>query len=487
MNTTSRSEPKVPSGLPETQVQTNWRYLIPICLVATLGGLLFGYDTGVISGAIEPLTAKFGLSDFMKGWASGCVLIGCATGVLLVGPLSDRFGRKLAMTLAALMFFLSAIGTSVPPDIWTFIVFRFIGGIGIGIASISTPMYIAEITPAHIRGRMVAVNQIAIVGGIAATSFVNYAIAHSKGNPELPEVQAWLTQTGWRWMFASGIAPSVVFGLLLLAIPESPRWLIERRRDDEAKAILTKVAGSGFAEVEFNAIRAGLAQEQGTWAELFSRTFRVPLLLGIALAILQQITGINVFMYFGATIFKGLSASTGVDSGLLQQIIINGAGVFFTLIAIATVDHWGRKPLMLLGATGMGLSLLAMGILAQRMTDPSAASGAMLLFIVLYIACFGLSVGPVVWVILAEIYPTAIRGRALGLATFFLWLADYVVTQTFPMMDAKDSWFVAKFNHAFPFYIYAAFCLVLVLLVWRLVPETKGRSLEEIEQSWRRK
>ena len=438
-------------------------------------------------GAIEPLTARFGLSDFMKGWASGCVLIGCAAGVLLVGPVSDRFGRKPAMLLAALMFLLSAIGTSVPPDIGTFILFRFLGGVGIGIASISTPMYIAEITPARIRGRMIAVNQIAIVGGIAATSFINYAIAHSRGDPASPAVQAWLTQTGWRWMFASGIAPALVFGLLLLPIPESPRWLAERGRSDQAKGILARVAGSPFAETEFASIRAALALEKGTWAELFSPALRLPLLLGIALAILQQITGINVFLYFGATIFKGLSASTGVDAGLLQQIIINGAGVLFTVIAIAGVDHWGRKPLMLVGATGMGLSLVLMGLLAQRMTDPSAASHAMLGCILLYIGCFGLSVGPVTWVILAEIYPTAIRGRALGLATFFLWLADYAVTQTFPLMDAKDSWLVKTFNHAFPFYIYAACCVLLVLIVWRAVPETKGRSLEEIEQFWRPK
>jgi MFS family permease len=185
------------------------------------------------------------------------------------------------------------------------------------------------------------------------------------------------------------------------------------------------------------------------------------------LAILQQVTGINVFMYFGATIFKTLSASTGVDAGLLQQIIINGAGVLFTLIAIAAVDKWGRKPLMLIGAAGMGISLVAMGVMAQTLTDPAAASGWMLFFIVLYIGCFGLSVGPVTWVILAEIFPTAVRGRALGLATFFLWTADYVVTQTFPMMDAKGSWFVAHFNHAFPFYTYAVFCVAMVLVVWR--------------------
>ncbi len=465
------------SAAPPPPVAVNLRYLVPICLVATLGGLLFGYDTGVISGAIEPLTARFGLSDFMKGWASGCVLIGCATGVLLVGPLSDRFGRKPALFLAAFMFLASAIGTALPADIATFIVFRFLGGVGIGIASISTPMYIAEITPAHLRGRMVAVNQIAIVGGIAATSFVNYFIAQCGD-------QAWLIATGWRWMFATGIAPSVLFGVLLVPIPESPRWLIERKREDEAKATLDKVGGLQFAAVEFASIKTALSGEKGTWGELFSPQLRLPLLIGIALAVLQQVTGINVFMYFGATIFKNLSASTGVDAGLLQQVIINGAGVLFTVIAIATVDHWGRRPLMLLGTAGMGLSLLAMGVMAQTLTDPGAASGWMLLFIVVYIAAFGLSVGPVTWVILSEIFPTAVRGRALGLATFFLWTADYIVTQTFPIMDAKGSWFVQHFNHAFPFYTYAVFCVVLIVVVWRFVPETKGRSLEEIERSW---
>jgi len=459
--------------------EVNLRYLVPICLVATVGGLLFGFDTGVISGAIEPLTARFGLGNFMKGWVSGCVLTGCAAGVLLVGPLSDRFGRKPALFLAALMFIASAVGTSLAPQIWVFIGFRFIGGLGIGIASISTPMYIAEITPAHIRGRMVAANQIAVVGGITATSFVNYFVAQGRD-------QQWLIDTGWRWMFATGLAPSLVFCLLLVPIPESPRWLIEMKREDAAKAILAKVGGAAFAQAESSSIRAAISEEQGTWGSLFSRQLRRPLLMGVALAVLQQVTGINVFMYFGATIFRSLSASTGVDAGLLQQVIINGAGILFTVVAISTVDRWGRRPLMLLGATGMGLSLLVMGAMAQRMADPGSGSGWMLLFIVLYIAAFGLSVGPVTWVILAEIFPTAVRGRALGLATFFLWVADYAVTQTFPIMDAKGQWFVRNFNHAFPFYLYAAFCAVLVLVVWRFVPETKGRTLEQIEQGWSR-
>ena len=309
----------MPINAPPPTVQVNWRYVIPICLVATLAGFLFGFDTGVISGAIEPLTAKFHLTDFMKGWASGCVLIGCAVGVLIVGPLSDRFGRKMAMLLDSIIFLIAAIGTSIPNDIWTFIGFRFLGGVGIGIASISTPMYIAEITPASIRGRMVALNQIAIVGGIATIAFINYFIAQ-QGD------QAWLINTGWRWMFAAGIVPSVLFVLLRLFMPESPRWLIEKKRENEALNILTKVAGADFAKSEAANIKAALAEEKGTWGELFSAKLRKPLLVGIALAILQQVTGINVFMYFGATIFKSMSASTGVDAGLLQQLIINGSG-----------------------------------------------------------------------------------------------------------------------------------------------------------------
>ncbi len=473
--------PAIATGAPQRQesTDTNLGYLLPVCLVATLGGLLFGYDTGVISGAIEFLTAHFQLSVVMKGWASGCVLLGCAAGVLIVGPVSDRFGRKKALALAAGLFLASAVGTALPRDVWTFILFRFLGGLGIGIASMSTPMYIAEIAPAHLRGRLVSVNQIAIVGGILTVYFVNYFIARSGG-------QAWNENAGWRWMFASGIAPSLAFALLLLRIPESPRWLVEQGKFREAENILSRVAGGPYAAVELATIREGLAAESGKWSELFSSTLRRPLLVGILLAILQQVTGINVFLYFGTTIFKTMSASTGVDAGMLQQIVVGGASALSTVVAIATVDWWGRKPLMFVGATGMGLSLLAMGVMAQQLSSPGEASRWMLGFIICYVVCFGLSVGPVTWVILSEIYPTAVRGRALGVATFFLWVADYAVTQTFPVLDAADSWFVRRFHHAFPFYVYAGFCLVLILVLWRLVPETKGRSLEEIEQSWSR-
>ncbi len=466
-----------PPPVPARRSRTNLGYLMPICFVATLGGLLFGYDTGVISGAIEFLTARFALNVAMKGWVSGCVLIGCATGVLLVGPLSDRFGRKKALLLAATLFLTSALGTALPNDIWTFILFRYLGGVGIGIASMSTPMYIAEIAPAHLRGRLVSINQIAIVGGILTVYFVNYFIARS-GNQE------WNQSVGWRWMFASGALPSLLFALLLLRIPESPRWLVEAGRAAEAEAILTKVGGAEHAAEELAGIRQALAAETGRWAELLSPRLRRPLVIGVVLAILQQVTGINVFLYFGTTIFKNMSASTGVDAGMLQQIIVGGASALSTVVAIATVDWWGRKPLMFVGAAGMGASLLVMGFMAQHAARPEAVAQGMLLFIMLYVVCFGLSVGPVTWVILSEIYPTAIRGRAVGLATFFLWMADYLVTQTFPMLDAPDSFLVRQFHHAFPFYIYAFFCFVLLAVLRSWVPETKGKSLEEIERHW---
>ncbi len=458
-------------------IRTNLAYLLPICLVATLGGLLFGYDTGVISGAIEFLTARFHLDDVMKGWASGCVLLGCAGGVLLAGPLTDRFGRKRALLCAALLFLVSAIGTAVPSDIWTFIVFRVLGGFGIGIASMSTPIYIAEIAPTHLRGRLVSVNQIAIVGGILLVYFVNYFVARSGD-------RAWNEATGWRWMFASGIVPATAFFVLVFTIPESPRWLVEAGRVDEARTVLSHVAGAEYADAELEEIRKGVLANRSKWSELLSRGLRRPLTIGILLAVLQQVTGINVFLYFGTTIFRNLSASTGVEAGMLQQIFIGGASTLATVVAIVSVDAWGRKPLMFCGAVGMGVSLFGMGLLAQNLPERGVASTGMLVFILLYVVCFGLSVGPVTWVILSEIYPTAIRGRALGLATFFLWLADYVVTQTFPILDGPGSWFVRRFDHAFPFYLYGVFCIVLLWVLWRWVPETKGKSLEQIERSW---
>jgi sugar porter (SP) family MFS transporter len=445
-------------------------YVFLITIVAALGGLLFGYDTGVINGAIGPLKAYFNLDEVREGWAMGCALLGCALGAAGAGAISDRFGRKKVLILSAVLFFVSAIGTAVPTTLTMFILFRIFAGLGIGAASISSPLYIAEITPARIRGRMVSINQFAIVSGISIVFFVNYFIA-------LQGDELWNQNHGWRWMFASGALPALVLLVLLFLVPESPRWLTKQGREDEALGILTRVNGSDQARTELAEIRDTLRHETGSLGQLFQPGMKMVLVIGIVLAILQQVTGINVFLYFGTEIFKKMGS--GTNAALLQTVVVGAVNLSFTVIAIWTVDRLGRKPLMMIGSTGMGICLLAMGLGAYVQTTGLW----MLLFILGYIACFALSVGPVTWVILSEIFPTRIRGRAMAVATVCLWIANYIVSQTFPMMDANP-WLLQTFHRGFPFWLYGAFCIVLLLCVRAFVPETKGKTLEEIERHW---
>jgi len=530
-------------------------YVWLLTVVAALGGLLFGFDTAIISGAIGFLTSCFDLDPaFEKGWAAASVLLGCAAGAGIAGFLSDRLGRKRMLMLAGLLFFASALGTALPQSVWVFVVFRIMAGVAIGAASISSPMYIAEVSPARMRGKMVSVNQFAIVSGIVIAYFVNYFIAaygsafdrglatEHIGAPGMPltakaaeafilrvgheiDRQAvddflfnrlrafagsrdeanreaildflaghditvekllwrwgyrpWNVDNGWRWMFGFAVLPAVLLLGLLLLVPESPRWLTKQGRPDQAEAILTRIGGPDVAEVELAAIRQAIAEESGSLVQLFQPGMRTALVIGIVLAVLQQVTGINVFLYFAPEIFKKMGS--GVDAALLQQVVVGAVNVAFTVVAIRTVDLWGRKPLMLAGSAGMGLTLLGMAAAAYwKQTDVWV-----LPFILGYIACFALSVGPVTWVILSEIFPTRIRGRAMAIATVCLWLADFVVTQTFPMMD-ENEWLIGAYNRAFPFLLYAEFCGLSVLFVSRCVPETKGKSLEEIERSWKR-
>jgi len=531
-------------------------YLTLICLVATLGGLLFGYDTAVINGAVGFLQTHFALDSTMKGWATSSALLGCFFGVAIAGVISDRFGRRNTLTLSAVLFLVSAIGTAVPRTFAEFVIFRFIGGLGVGAASMTSPMYIAEISPARIRGRMVSVNQLAIVTGMLVVFFVNYlitaygvrtdrpwatsavrrvsaeladrgvtvdenmmpkiaeimvsGIASSEFQTEGPQyiegklsdleelkkevatalvdpivvemrkVQAWNVRAGWRWMFGSESLPALALLVLLFFVPESPRWLTKQGRPDEARRILTRVDGPDHAASEMAEITNAIARESGSVTQLFLPGMRIVLIIGTVLAVLQQVTGINVFLYYGAEIFKSMAGAT-VDAALLQQIVIGSANLSFTIIAIWTVDRIGRKPLMMIGALGMGISLAALGLAA--FFDLIGAS--LLVFVLGYIACFALSGGPVTWVILSEVFPTKIRGRAMAIATCCLWLANFAVSQTFPMID-ENPWLVKQFNHGFPFWLYAIFCAVLFLFVWRAVPETKGKTLEEIEQHWTR-
>jgi MFS family permease len=535
-------------------------YVTLLTLVAALGGLLFGYDTAVISGAIGFLQTHFSLDSFHKGWMAASALLGCAVGAGFAGLFSDRLGRKKMLVIAAVLFLVSAIGTALPQTQTQFVIFRILGGIGIGAASITSPMYIAEISPARIRGRMVSVNQFAIVSGMLVVYFVNYFIGAYgtsvdqrlaaervgersmalgpafvkkfiiKRSPDVREegeergaltrakiaefvashqgpldsravadfmtaggvttdrsavevnslgIEPWNENRGWRWMFGSGILPSLLFLALLLLVPESPRWLTENGREAEAMTVLARVGGTQQAKVELADIRDAISHESGSIAQLFEPGMRLALFIGVTLAVLQQVTGINVFLYFAPEIFKKMGS--GVNVALLQTVLVGAVNLGFTVIAIWTVDRLGRKPLMLIGSAGMGLSLLGMGLAAYyEQTDVWV-----LAFILGYIGCFALSVGPVVWVILSEIFPTRIRGRAMAIATVCLWVANYVVTQTFTMMDG-DPWLVETFHRAFPFWVYGALCAVTLGFVWRFVPETKGRTLEEIERSWGR-
>ncbi|MCX7872422.1 MAG: sugar porter family MFS transporter [Verrucomicrobiae bacterium] len=448
-------------------------YVTTICIIAALGGLLFGYDTAVIADAIGFLSMKFTLSNAMKGWAASCILIGCMTGVLIAGFLSDWLGRKRTLLFAGFLFFITSLFCAAAGSLAEFAVFRILAGVAVGIVSLGSPIYIAEVSPAKIRGRMVSVNQLAIVGGMLITYFVNYYIAAGKN-------ETWNVEMGWRWMFGIGVVPSLIFISSLIFAPESPRWLTKKGREHTAFEILTKVHGAEYAKTELESIKTIIAIEEDSIKVLFSKSLFRVLVIGILLAILQQVTGINVFLYFAPEIFKQLGS--GIDGAMLQTIVIGFVNVAFTIIAIWTVDKLGRKPLMITGSAGMCVSLISMGIAAQTQKHPTW----ILIFIIGYIACFALSVGPVTWVILSEIFPTRVRGRAMGIATVFLWGADFVVTQTFPMIDSNP-WLVEKFNRAFPFYLYGFMCIVLILVMLFLAPETKGKTLEEIEISWLKK
>ncbi|MCF7956744.1 MAG: sugar porter family MFS transporter [Phycisphaerae bacterium] len=455
----------------EDKKQGSVLFVIGVCVVAALGGLLFGYDTGVINGSLKFVQLKFDLTAAMKGFAASSALLACIFGAAFAGALSDRLGRKKVLILSAILFLISAIGTALPQNLIQFIIFRIIGGLGVGAASMTSPMYIAEISPARIRGRMVSLNQFAIVTGMLVVYFINYFIA-GLGD------EAWNVETGWRWMFGSECVPAVLLLGLLFFVPESPRWLTKQGQKDKALGILSKVDGADYAKTEMLMIEENLSHESGSLSQLFSPKMRIVLVIGVVLAVLQQVTGINVFLYFGSEIFEKLGGET-IDAALLQQVVVGAVNLLFTVIAIWTVDKLGRKPLMIVGSIGMGVALFAMGFAGMQQ-----ATGMWLLaFVLIYIASFALSVGPVVWVILSEIFPTKIRGRAMGIATICLWIANSIVSQTFPMMD-ENAFLVEKFHHGFPFFLYGIMCVVMVVFVAMVVPETKGKSLEEIEKMW---
>ncbi|CAI8201011.1 MAG: D-xylose-proton symporter [Formosa sp. Hel1_33_131] len=468
----------------------NSGYLIKLTLVATLGGLLFGYDTGVISGTVGSLDSFFvipkGLSETaasaFKGFLVSSALIGCIIGGVFGGLVSKKLGRKNGLILAAILFLISAFGSAMPEMFigtlgeldhtfsTVFIVYRIIGGVGVGLASMLSPLYIAEIAPAKSRGKLVSFNQLAIVGGFMIVYFVNYFISRSGGSDE------WLNTIGWRCMFASEVIPAGLFLGLLFFVPDTPRSLMLRNKPEEALKVLVKVNG----EEEGNRVLAEIeaSMNDRTSGHILSFGWLV-IIIGVLISVFQQFVGINVVLYYAPEIFKTIAS--GTDSALFMTIIVGVVNFLFTIIAVKTVDKYGRKPLMVIGAAGMAVAMLSLGFVFF-----SGATGYLALFcMMLYVASFAMSWGPVAWVLLAEIFPNKIRGKALAIAVAAQWISNYLVSLTFPMMN-DNSYLTGLFNHGFAYWGYGIMSVLAMLFILKYVPETKGKTLEEMENLWKK-
>lgn len=437
---------------------------------------------GIWSGSFLGKPISFAPADLgdtanaIKGFLIASALIGCVIGGAAAGFISKSFGRRNGLFIAAIAFFISAIGAWRPEvfnifgtlDAYSFVLYRIIGGIGVGIASMISPMYIAEIAPAKTRGKLVSFNQFAIIFGMLVIYFVNYFISR-QGDEQ------WLTSTGWRWMFFSGTIPSALFFILLFFVPETPRFLVMNAREQKALQVLKKISGPQQAPLILQEIKASLHEKNAPW---LSYGFLI-IFIGIMLSVFQQFVGINVVLYYASNIFRNMGSST--DASLLLTIIVGAVNLIFTVVAILTVDRFGRKPLMIIGSFGMALSMFLLGFAFYFHYLGLAA----LLFMLLYTAAFAMSWGPVCWVLLAEIFPNSIRG-ALSIAVAAQWIANWIVSLTFPIMN-DNKWLTARFHHGFSYWIYGAMGLLSALFVWKLVPETKGKTLEQIERFWIKK
>lgn len=461
-----------------THDKQNLPYIVGITLAATLGGLLFGYDTAVISGAEKSiqhyLIDSLGLSTWIHGATISSALIGCIIGGAISGWLSSSIGRKQSLLIASILFFVSALGSGYPeflffergePTIgllWMFNFYRIIGGIGVGLASAVCPMYIGEIAPANLRGRLVSLNQFAIIFGMLVVYFVNWEIAKGQS-------LEWIHEIGWRRMFLSEAIPAGLFGILLLFVPETPRYLTMVNKDQEALKILTKVNGPSLARKIQAEIRGTIEHHS---ARLFSYGKTV-IIIGILLSVFQQFVGINVALYYAPRIFESMGA--GKDASMLQTIVMGVVNVIFTVVAILTVDKWGRKPLLMVGSIGMAIGMFAIGALSYF----EIIGIGTLVFIIIYTASFMMSWGPICWVLISEIFPNKIRGQAVAIAVAAQWLANYFISSTYPAM--------MEFSGAFTYSFYGVMSVLSFLFVWKMIPETKGRTLEDMEELWLKK
>ena len=450
-------------------------YLAAVCLVASLGGLLFGFDTAVISGTFGFVEQQFSLTTLQVGWFGSSALAGCIVGALFAGTFGDRFGRKPVLLGSGVLFFVSALGSTIAPSFDALISARIVGGIGIGMASVLAPLYISEFSPPRVRGRLVATYQLSIVLGILAAYFSNWALLRC-GATYVPGGNSWwnwiFVEDLWRGMFAVEMVPASVFTVLLLLVPESPRWLIMAGRDTRGLAVLAKVGGQDAAQSELAAIRAVLSQQPGRLRELLCPGLRKAMLVGVGLSVFGQLTGVNVVVYYGPSILE--DAGFPLANALQYQVALGVINLVATLFALAVIDRQGRRPLLL---GGMSVVVATTGLVAFLFSLEADVALWIMTLLCVYMFCVAVSICAVIWVLTGEIFPARLRGRAMSIATFANWTTNGVAALLFP-------WYVDRFGMSTGFATFAAICLIGTVFFARLVPETKGKSLEEIEQFW---
>ena len=445
------------------------QYVIRICMVSALGGLLFGYDTAVISGAIGPLREYFSLTPAMTGWAVSNVVVGCIIGSYFAGKLSYATGRKNALIIAAVLFFISALGSAIASNFTWFVIYRMIGGLAVGIASVISPMYMSEVAPKDYRGRTVSMHQQSAVIGQTVVFFVNFLIA--RGASEL-----WLVDMGWRYMLGSEVIPALLFGGLLFLIPESPRWCVLKGRDKQALDILSRISNPDHAQRVLADIKASMKDTGSKGSVSILKSGLMPVvIIGIMIASMQQIIGINVIMYYTPEILKPLAG--GTEMALLQTIVIGVVFIGGNSLGMYLIDRTGRLPLLKVGSIGclIGMLMASWGIFNQS-TGYTALIG-----LIIYVVSFAVSWGCCCWTLISEIFPNRIRSQAMAIAVAAQWTTGFVVTQTFPMLN-DNAWLQEQFNGAFSFWVFSLFCVFAYWFVQRYVPETKGVSLERMEE-----